>query len=93
MTCKCGAPDCIVEVGDASVCAAPGDGSGVQPERGVRGRGARLPQAGARHRQPLPQQRPRRHPHRRPRHPRHAGLLRGRGRALPSDDHLRGSVK
>ena len=83
----------IVVLEDAVVCAAPGDGSGVQSEPGVRGRGARLPQAGARHRQPLPQQRPRRHPHRGPRHPRAAGLLRGRGRALPTDDHLRGSVK
>ena len=83
----------IVVLENAVVCAAPGDGSGVQPEPGVRGRGARLPQAGARHRQPLPQQRPRRHPHRRPRHPRHAGLRGGRGGALPTDDHLRGSVK
>ena len=78
---------------DASVVAAPGDGSGVQSEPGVWGRGARLPQAGAGHRQPLPQQRPRHHPHRRPRHPRHAGLWCGRGGALPTDDHLRGSVK
>ena len=41
---------------DASVVAAPGDRAGVQSERGVRGRGARLPQAGARHRQPLHQE-------------------------------------
>ena len=82
-----------VDVGDAVVCAAPGDGAGVQSERGVRGRGARLPQAGAGHRQPLHQDHPRRHPHRGPRHHHHAGLRRGRGGALPTEDHLRGSYE
>ena len=37
------------------------------------------------------QEHPRRHPHRGPRHHPHAGLRRGRGGALPTEDHLRGS--
>ena len=41
---------------DEVVVAAPGDGAGVQSEPGVRGRDARLPQAGPRHRQPPPQE-------------------------------------
>ena len=94
MTCKCGSPespDCSVEVGDASIVAAPGDGAGVQSEPGVRGRDARLPQAGPGHRQSLHQEHPRRHPHRGPRHHHHAGLRSGRGGALPTEDRLRGS--